>query len=38
MLAQKDHDARWAKKNNEVHYGYKDHILCDVDSKLVIDY
>ena len=26
-LAQKDTDARWTKKNNEVHYGYKDQRL-----------
>jgi len=23
--SQKDTDARWTKKNNEVHFGYKDH-------------
>ncbi len=38
MLAQKDLDASWAKKNEEVHYGYKDHVLCDADSKMVVDY
>ena len=37
-LAQKDTDARWAKKNNEVHYGYKDHVKADADSKLITDY
>jgi IS5 family transposase len=26
---QKDTDARWAKKNNEVHYGYKNHVKVD---------
>lgn len=31
-LAQKDTDARWAKKNNEVHYSYKDHVKADADS------
>jgi hypothetical protein len=25
-LAQKDTDARWAKKGDETHYGYKDHV------------
>lgn len=25
-LAQKDSDARWAKKGKEVHFGYKDHV------------
>jgi len=38
MLAQKDLDAAWAKKNEEVHYGYKDHVLCDMDSKMIVDY
>ncbi len=37
-LTQKDTDARWAKKNNETHYGYKDHVKCDADSKLITDY
>lgn len=37
-LAQKDTDARWAKKNNETHFGYKDHIKCDADSKLITHY
>jgi IS5 family transposase len=38
MLCQKDLDARWAKKNNEVHYGYKNHAKADVKTKLVRDY
>lgn len=37
-MAQKDTDARWTKKNNEVHYGYKDHVKCDADSKLITNY
>lgn len=37
-LAQKDLDARWAKKNQETHYGYKDHIKVDKDSKMIVDY
>lgn len=37
-LAQKDTDARWTKKGNETHYGYKDHVKCDADSKLITDY
>jgi IS5 family transposase len=37
-LSHKDIDARWAKKNNEVHYGYKDHIKVDNDSKIIIDF
>jgi IS5 family transposase len=35
MLAQKDVDARWAKKNEEVHYGYKDHVKVDQTSKMI---
>ena len=37
-LAQKDTDARWAKKNEETHYGYKDHVKVDADSKIITDY
>jgi IS5 family transposase len=37
-LRQKDTDARWTKKNEETHYGYKDHIKVDKDSKIIIDY
>jgi len=37
-LAQKDVDARWALKNKEVHYGYKDHAKVDADSKIITDY
>jgi len=29
MLRQKDVDARWTKKNNEKHYGYKNHVNAD---------
>lgn len=36
--AQKDIDARWAKKNNETHYGYKDHVKCDAESKFITNY
>jgi IS5 family transposase len=35
---QKDVDARWAKKNEENHYGYKNHINADEAHKLVQDY
>ena len=37
-IAQKDKDARWAKKNGETHFGYKDHVKCDADSKLITGY
>jgi IS5 family transposase len=35
---QKDTDARWAKKHNEVHYGYKDHVKADKKTKVIIKY
>lgn len=34
-LAQKDLDARWTKKNDEKHYGYKNHVKVDAGSKLI---
>jgi IS5 family transposase len=37
-LCQKDMDARWAKKNDELHYGYKDHIMVDRKSKMITNY
>jgi IS5 family transposase len=37
-LRQKDTDARWTKKNQETHYGYKDHVKVDADSKLIVEY
>jgi IS5 family transposase len=37
-LEQKDTDARWAKKNNETHYGYKDHVKVDADSKMIVTF
>lgn len=36
--AQKDTDARWAKKGNETHYGYKDLVKADAESKIITDY
>lgn len=35
---QKDVDARWAKKNNETHYGYKNHLNVDQKNKLIQSY
>ena len=35
---QKDVDARWTKKNDERHYGYKNHVKADVQSKLIEKY
>jgi len=34
-LRQKDVDARWTKKNNESHYGYKNHVNVDQANKLI---
>lgn len=36
-IAQKDTEASWTKKK-ETHYGYKNHIKADVDSKLITEY
>jgi IS5 family transposase len=38
QLAQKDVDARWTKKNEENHYGYKNHVKIDSGSKLITNY
>jgi IS5 family transposase len=38
MLRQKDRDARWTKKNQEKHYGYKNHVKVDSKSKLIDDF
>lgn len=35
---QKDVDARWTKKNNENHYGYKNHAKVDNKHKFVESY
>jgi len=35
---QKDIDARWTKKNNETHYGYKNHAKVDNKHKFVNKY
>jgi IS5 family transposase len=33
---QKDSQARWTKKNQEIHYGWKNHAKVDAKSKLII--
>lgn len=38
MARQKDLDARWTKKNDEKHYGYKNHVKVDSKSKLIDDF
>ena len=35
-LAHKDRDARWTKKNQQVFFGYKNHVNVDLESKLII--
>lgn len=35
---QKDIDARWTKKNNENHYGFKNHVKADEKHKFVDTY
>lgn len=35
-LAHKDLDARWTKKNEQNYYGYKDHVVADLTSKLIV--
>lgn len=35
-LRQTDTDARWAVKGNESHFGYKDHVVVDAETKLII--
>jgi transposase, IS5 family len=34
---QKDSDARWTKKNNEVHYGWENHVKADLKTKLILN-
>jgi len=34
---QKDSDARWTKKNNEVHYGWKNHVKADLKTKIILN-
>lgn len=36
--SQKDTEARWAKKNQETHFGYKNHIMVDTQHKLIREY
>src|ERR1035441_9685811 len=38
QLRQKDVEARWTKKNDEKHYGYKNHINADQENKLIQHY
>ena len=36
--AQKDTDARWTKKNQDVHFGYKNHVVVDHQHKFIRNY
>lgn len=38
VARQKDTDARWTKKNDEVHFGYKSHVSIDNEHKLIRSY
>lgn len=33
---QKDSEARWTKKNNETHYGWKNHVKADLKTKFIL--
>lgn len=35
-MAHKDLDARWARKNDQRFFGYKDHVAADLESKLIV--
>ena len=37
-VRQKDTDARWTIKNKDRHFGYKDHVKVDAESKLITGY
>jgi IS5 family transposase len=38
VISQMDMDARWTKKGDESFFGYKDHVKCDSDSKIITDF
>jgi len=38
VFSQLDFDARWTKKGDESFFGYKDHVKCDKDSKIITDF
>lgn len=33
---QKDSEARWTKKNHQVHYGWKNHVKADLKTKFIV--
>ena len=36
--SQKDIDARWLQKDGQNYFGYKDHVVVDAKSKLIVDF
>ena len=38
VIRQMDMDSRWTKKGEESFFGYKDHVKCDSDSKIITDF
>ena len=38
VLSQKDTDAEWAKKGDETHFGYKNHVAIDDEYKFIRGY
>jgi transposase, IS5 family len=38
ILAQKDTDARWTKKNDQTFYGYKNHVKVEKGKKFIVKY
>jgi IS5 family transposase len=38
VMRQTDMDARWTKKGDESFFGYKDHVKCDRDSKIITEF
>jgi IS5 family transposase len=37
-LSQRDAEAAWAKKGDETHFGYKNHVEVDSESKIITDF
>jgi len=38
VIVQIDTDARWTKKRDESFFGFKNHVKCDSDSKIITDF
>jgi len=36
--SHKDVDAKWTKKNNQLYFGYKNHVKVNIDSKLIVGF